>query len=436
MTPRSFVKSLALALVAACCALAAAGATPPTGHWTGTVGPAADVRQMAVTMTAAGDSVRAVLDLPESGLAAEPVILRAAGDSITWVLETGLGAVVFAGLRSGERIAGEMRLGPSTHPFTLARGGEAPPRAHEREVTFVNGDVRLAGTFLTPAGGGPWPAVVFVHGSGVQTRLGTGDRGRAEAYIRNGFAVLVYDKRGVGASTGDWRRVGFDELAGDALAGVDFLARQKGVRRDAIGLVGRSQGAWISEIAAARTPAVAFVVAEVGGGVTPWRQETYRVEAELRGRGAPDAQIAEAVAFTRLHYDVARGDSAWSVYEPRIAAARQAPWSDLRRPWTSAEQAHLVWKQMMSFEPAPILRTLRTPVLFALAEHDHLTPTAMTLEAVRAAAAANPAGRFDTIVFTNCNHDLLVWPESGIPREPEGYPGRVVEWAKKAVTAK
>ena len=60
-----------------------------------------------------------------------------------------------------------------------------------------------------------------------------------------GIAVLSYDKRGVGGSSGDWRDATMDDLAADAAAALDFLGAHRGVRAGAAGLFGHSEGGWV-----------------------------------------------------------------------------------------------------------------------------------------------------------------------------------------------
>src|SRR5215203_6177865 len=71
---------------------------------------------------------------------------------------------------------------------------------------FQNGDVRLAFTLDLPPGPGPFPAIVAGHGSGKLTRQNLA--GFAAQWNRLGFAVLRFDKRGVGESTGTYVFVG------------------------------------------------------------------------------------------------------------------------------------------------------------------------------------------------------------------------------------
>ena len=107
------------------------------------------------------------------------------------------------------------------------------PHFTEREVSFRNGAVVLAGTLLLPIEEGSHPTVVFLHGSGPTTRAGA--RYYADKFAKLGMASLVFDKRGTGSSGGSWLTSSLDDLAQDALAAVEFLKTQKGVDAGRIG---------------------------------------------------------------------------------------------------------------------------------------------------------------------------------------------------------
>ena len=78
-------------------------------------------------------------------------------------------------------------------------------------ITFQNGDVTLAGTLDLPAGEGPFPAIVTVHGSPPLTRNDIYNLNISHFFVQNGYAVLQYDKRGAGESTGEYPEVGTHE---------------------------------------------------------------------------------------------------------------------------------------------------------------------------------------------------------------------------------
>ena len=95
-------------------------------------------------------------------------------------------------------------------------------RFEEHQVEFHNQDVKLVGSLLLPSGKEPRPAVVFVHGAGRQTREPYREVG--EYFASQGIAALIYDKRGVGQSSGSYESRGpYENLVNDALAAVALL---------------------------------------------------------------------------------------------------------------------------------------------------------------------------------------------------------------------
>lgn len=147
------------------------------------------------------------------------------------------------------------------------------------EFTSADGTV-LVGTVDLPKGDGPFPALVYVHGSGQSTRTGGGSV--AAGLIEAGYALLRYDKRGVGESGGRYSGVGpsnsdliLNQLAQDAQAGVEFLSRLDIIDADHIGLLGNSQAGWIIPIAAANFEEVSFDVILVGPAVSVGEENFY-----------------------------------------------------------------------------------------------------------------------------------------------------------------
>ncbi len=178
-------------------------------------------------------------------------------------------------------------------------------------LTLASTGAQLAATLHLPAGTGPFPAAVLVHGSG---RI-SGDQmasGHGYPLLSRGIAVLAYDKRGVGGSTGEYTGIGpgnsekmFDLLASDALAAVEALANRRDIDAGRIGIFGVSQAGWIAPLAASRSDRVAFVVLLSGPAVTVGEEIAYsRLAGEDPGsrQGLTDAEIAgEFAAFKGPH---------------------------------------------------------------------------------------------------------------------------------------
>jgi dipeptidyl aminopeptidase/acylaminoacyl peptidase len=157
-------------------------------------------------------------------------------------------------------------------------------------ITFQNGDVTLAGTLDLPAGEGPFPAIVTTHGSPPLTRNDWYNLMVSNFFVQHGYAVLRYDKRGVGDSTGKYPEVGTDnseainDLADDALAGVEFLKNHNLINPNMIGVEGFSQGGWIAPLAASKSSDVAFAIAR-SGPTSSVGQEIYY--SDLTEEGTP-----------------------------------------------------------------------------------------------------------------------------------------------------
>jgi dipeptidyl aminopeptidase/acylaminoacyl peptidase len=143
------------------------------------------------------------------------------------------------------------------------------------EIFFENGDLQLAGMLIVPEGEGPFPAAVFVHGSGTSRRNSPWYLSVAKHLQEHGIAVLLPDKRGSEKSEGDWRTASFQDLAGDTIRAIEFVRDQEQFDVSYIGVVGFSQGGWIAPIVAAESQDVSFVVSMSGSGVTTDEQLLY-----------------------------------------------------------------------------------------------------------------------------------------------------------------
>lgn len=168
------------------------------------------------------------------------------------------------------------RLAPGEAPKAHARPQEpTPPYPYKVEdVTFENkaAGITLAGTLVRPTSPGPHPAVVMITGSGPQDRDEAllGHRPFlviADHLVRNGIAVLRYDDRGVGKSTGHFAEATSDDFATDAVAGVEYLMTRGEIDHAKVGVVGHSEGGLIAPIVASARKDVAFIVLLAGTGV-------------------------------------------------------------------------------------------------------------------------------------------------------------------------
>lgn len=260
--------------------------------------------------------------------------------------------------------------------FTMKRAG-APARVSRRveterheTVRFSNGNVRLEGTLIDPAAEGRHPAVILVHGSGPLGREWT--LPFARFLVRRGMAVLAYDKRGVGGSSGKWETASFDDLAGDAVAAFEYLKTRDDIDARQIGLMGVSQAGWVMPLAANRAPGIAFLISVSGAGVTPAETTLDQARNEMTARGMKAETVSAILDLMKLQYHFAETGEGWEEY----AAARQELAERIGAPPDSfpAAKDHPSWEMMRRLyfhDPAPALRRLRVPTLALFGELDN-----------------------------------------------------------------
>jgi uncharacterized protein len=281
----------------------------------------------------------------------------------------------------------------------------------EREVTFRNGDITLSGTLLVPSTPGPHPAIALLHGSGRLTRYSFGPYPRFFASL--GFAVLVYDKRGTGASTGTFfprTAVYPEQYEDDAIAAVQFLKEQANINPRKVGLWGTSEGGMLSTVVASREP-VAFAINSSGFMMPLWEQVLYNIGAQLSTDGFSASEVADAVRFETFAIDAMRAGDRWDEYSrAQVVAAQQKWWSAYFGEWKgfqSAEDLRWQWEHVYRFDPRPTLQRVKCPVLGLFGGLDTSTPSRLAAsnleEGLRAAGNSDVTVR----IFERGNHPLM-----------------------------
>jgi hypothetical protein len=340
--------------------------------------------------------------------------------------------------------------GPVLHWSEAGRDRAALRAAfREREVVIQSGNVRLAGTLTLPPGPGPFAAVVLLHGGGAQDR---NFLWVAPFFADAGVAVLAYDKRGVGGSTGDWRSAVAADLASDAVAAVDFLRAQPEIDRGRIGLYGSSNGGWVAPIAATVAPErIAFVIARSASGLPERRNVIYETESDLRQAGYDDAVLARVRALHEraIHAFLTDGEG-WNALRADIAAASSEPWFSLARLPTdlpelndanrNAVNGAIAWNRRGWVDPAAMWERVGCPVLVQNGSSDIYVPGAPSVAIIRAALARAGNRTAEIHLYPNGDHGLFESPRGyradigSVTRFVPGYLTDLRTWIARYVT--
>ncbi len=320
----------------------------------------------------------------------------------------------------------------------------AGPRPYtERDVIIPSvGDVSLAGTYSVPDSKGPFPAVVLVSGTGPNTRDEEVEGHKvfqilADALNRQGVAVVRYDKRGAGKSTGDYGMAKTADFTDDAEATLNWLSQQPEVTAGSIGIIGHSEGGIIAPAVAVRNAKAAYVVMMAGPGVRGDKLFLLQSALVSASYGTPQDHITKRQAFDEKLYAAALSSPDAAVARTRVQAvvdqglkdnvidageAKSLPGSTTT-PWM---------RQFLANDPAITLAKVHQPILVLNGSLDLQVPAKENLAAIRQALKNNP--RADIRELPGLNH-LLQTAKTGSPAEYGDIDETIAPSALEQITA-
>lgn len=333
----------------------------------------------------------------------------------------------------------ELTYGPGmeVRGLRFAERDHLPVRAErmatkDEEVVFRNGPVVLRGTLTLPIGPPPYPALVLVHGSNALTRDVFGPWSRYFAGL--GFAVLGYDKRGTGHSTGDWKQADFTVLAADVLAGVRFMAARHDIHANRIGLWGASQAGWIMPLVAAQAPQeIAFLVVHAGSGMMVREEGVLYIQNELRFSGLPESSVAIGTRYQMLDDSVTQAGRGWDELQRYYETHRtEETW--LWPPRPADDWFRPYYRMLMDFDPTPSWKRVSCPVLFFFGELDANVPPRESWPPIERALREGGNRKVTQFLLPKANHLFLEartgardeYP--GLSRFVPGYFDRMARW--------
>jgi pimeloyl-ACP methyl ester carboxylesterase len=305
----------------------------------------------------------------------------------------------------------------------------------ETPVTFQSGEVTLRGTLFAPREDGVHPGIVFVHGSGRETR--SGFFYLAKLFARHGFAALTYDKRGAGESGGSTYDVGYDGYAADAVAAIRALASRAEADPARIGILGHSEGGWVAPLMAERDPHLSFVIVTSTTDLTPAEQVVYETGADVRAAGFSTQQSHEATEIQRQLMQYQRSGNGKTALTAALKRAVMAPWFKASGlPQTADEYGGEWWTSVMDFDPLPHWRQVHCPVLMVSGGKDTKSDVQQSQRRIHEALMDGGNGQFMGKLFPEMEHGTVEWwlPDHiPPPRFPKGYPELLIDWTREQV---
>lgn len=296
---------------------------------------------------------------------------------------------------------------------------KAPFPYSDQTLSLAGADgVVLSATLSLPHGKPNPTLVVLVNGSGPAARDEDVFGHRTFAVLadhlaRQGIAVLRYDKRGIGRSTGDYESHTESQLIDDLDALVQTIRARKQFSR--LGLIGHSQGAILAAAVAARSPnSVDFLVSLAGVGLSGLQNTVLQDIEYARDQQATPTEVARLAVYVRAYYDeiIANAEDG-----PRMAALKA-----LQDRLTADDRALIERRHMnvgtlsQDWATKPFLRAslmanptadwlrVRCPVLALNGSLDHQVPGAENLAGIVAALSVGGNTNGASRLLPSLNH--------------------------------
>lgn len=369
-------------------------------------------------------------------------------------------------------IKGTFTQGPGSMPLTLSTNKpttaaivkpEVRPQDpisfpyKREEVVFTNTKAgnQLAGTLTLPANGKAKKIVVLITGSGPQNRDEEIKQFNHRPFLvwsdwltRNGIAVLRYDDRGVGASTGTFNTATSADFASDAAAAVDFIASRPDLKGLSVGLMGHSEGGMIAPMVASGDARIKFIILLAGPGVPIQELMVQQTADQMRLGGAPAEAISRSsntnqkiYRFLAAHPDLStaelnvqldtlmhqelRSYPARDLQGESIDAISQRTLNSLSGPW---------YRYFVGFQPAQYLTKVKCPVLALNGTLDMQVSCTPNLAGIKASLEKGGNRHFQIVPLNGLNH-LLQQAKTGGINEYAQIPETVNPLALEKVSA-
>ncbi|MDT3696430.1 MAG: alpha/beta hydrolase [Ignavibacterium sp.] len=299
------------------------------------------------------------------------------------------------------------------------------------DVLFENevDNVVLAGTLTFPKNGNLFPAVILITGSGGQNRDEEIFNHKpflviADYLTRNGIAVLRFDDRGVGQSTGKQENSTTEDFAKDVLAGVNFLKERKEIDKTKIGLIGHSEGGLIAPLAAVQSNDISFIILMAGPGVSGYSILALQNELIMRSEGASEDEIQKTLKAQQEVFSILKNSSKDNLEKElrdKLSIEYQSLTDDEKAKLGDSEtyinmQTNILtspwFKYFLNHDPASVLEKVNCPVLAINGENDLQVPPKENLSAIKKALEKGGNRNFEVIELKGLNH-LFQTSETG-----------------------
>lgn len=416
------------------------------GNWSGTLNVQGTHLKVFFNVSENENGYDATMDCPDQDIQDIPV--ETTFNKSVIAFEVPMASVSFEGVFKDSVIIGTFTHSNRDFPLKLvkkitdekvSKRPQEPTKPYpyiSENVAFENlkANVTLAGTLTLPEEKGNFPVVILISGSGPQNRdeelMGHKPFLVLSDYLtRNGIAVLRFDDRGFGESTGDFNTATTADFATDVESAVTYLKSRKDIDKTNIGLIGHSEGGLIAPFVASNSKDIDFIVLMAGSGIRGDKLLLLQEELIERALGTSEPEIRNLLKTNSGIFNIIvnsdndeylkldLNDMLEESLEGEFAV--QIPDGMSKVEFVSA-QVNLYtspWvKYFLRYDPSEALEKVTCPVLAINGEKDLQVPSKENLSAIKDALDKGGNKRVTIRSYKDLNH-LFQESETGSPME-------------------
>jgi uncharacterized protein len=295
-----------------------------------------------------------------------------------------------------------------------------PQPARVEEITFQSGSFKVVGDLKMPGGKGPFPVVLFVHGSGPADRTGFGSYLPIMArMLQAGYATFSWDKPGTGESTGTIDdRLLILQRAQIILDAIDVLKARADINSRQIGLWGISQAGYVMPQALSMSEDIAFMICDSCPAMPGYDQMAFQITAFALCKEVPETKADDKA---RLLTDLERAQS-YETYDEYLhyrevleeLANLNSASTDMYPALSESDWLENPPLDRGTWNPIKVIEQTGIPVLAIFGDRDRQIDPLQGAYAYRKALehSGNPLSRVE--LFPNANHGIAI-SETGCP---------------------
>lgn len=403
-----------------------------TGSWQGVLEIQHTRLRIVFHINQNDSTLSSTMDSPDQGAFGLPTTRSSFRDNKLEIVATGLG-LFYQGTLQGDSIAGTFNQGGIPFPLVLNRLEKPlfnrpqmplePLPYLSEEVSISNADetISLSGTLTLPDSTGLFPAILLIAGSGPNDRDETlfGHKPFlviSDYLTRHGFAVLRYDKRGVGKSTGNFDKATLQDFADDAALAVNYLKQRKEIDVKKIGLLGHSEGGIIAPMVASEETGIHLLMLLAAPGTTGIEVILDQNEISMQQQRMEPENIEK---IQQLNREMFESMLSWDGSENHRTALRdklQHIWEQLPILLTMKinKDAYLRgqfnamikpgYRSFLAIDPATYLGKVSCAVFAINGENDQQVPAEKNITAIEKALKEGGNHQVQTKIYPVLNH--------------------------------